>query len=455
MTTLRILLPVLIALLLSACVPYYYGIREDVWVTMSEPERLAAIDAYKERQLAIQRANEARAEQHRLELERMREAREDEEARHRARIEAFYQMQHNYGDMVRVRLQGGTMRINGHSRAYRPVVFTITDGEVRTITIYATNGDIVDLQVAYIDGRLYFDGSPTTQNSRTARLSLNVDWGLGHVYAGVSTRNVVSLANVEIYIEIVDTRYYDLRRVQLPAIVVHRDARQERFDQRRFDAMRPLRPNWPDRRDQQYDRRDQRLDRRETGLEQREQQLDRYQQQLNQREQVMDRDQRQLDRQQQQVDKDQRQLERQQQQVDNNQRQLERQQQQLDRQQQQRDRQAQKQQEPDSRYSRPDYRQERPAAPVATPQPEKTVKSRPESTPAAQKPAPAAPATPAKKQTLYDKRKAAQAKEVTKKEKKESGKKDETSSEEESDTVEEGKELKSTKEQNTLKRLGR
>ena len=70
---------------------------------------------------SIQRANEARAEQHRLELERMREAREDEEARHRARIEAFYQMQHNYGDMVRVRLQGDTMRINGHSRAYRPV----------------------------------------------------------------------------------------------------------------------------------------------------------------------------------------------------------------------------------------------------------------------------------------------------------------------------------------------
>jgi len=290
MMSIRLLLPILTLLLLSACTPRIYGIREDIWVTMSEPERLVAIDAYKERQIAIQRANEARAQQQRLELERLRQLREEEEARHRARIEAFYHGDHHYGDLLRVRLQGGTMHINGRSRAFRPVVFTIAEGEIRTISVYATNGAAVDLQVAYINGRLYLDGEPASHASRTARLALSLDWGLGHIYAGVNTRNVVSLANVEIYVEIVDTRHYDLRRSQLPAIVIHRDARRERFDQYRLDTVQPPRLSWPDRRDQQ-------LDRREMQLDQRERQMDREQNQLERKEMMLDRKEQQLDRQ--------------------------------------------------------------------------------------------------------------------------------------------------------------
>ena len=60
MRSLFTLLPALVILLLTACTPMVYGVREDVWVTMSEPERLQAIEAYKQHQIAVQRAAEAR-----------------------------------------------------------------------------------------------------------------------------------------------------------------------------------------------------------------------------------------------------------------------------------------------------------------------------------------------------------------------------------------------------------
>lgn len=342
MKSMRWIIPSLLALLLlAACTPYYYGVREDIWLTMSEPERLAAIDAYKERQLAIQRANEARAQQRKLELERLRLFRAEEESRHHARIQAIYQTSHAYGDLIRVRLQGGTMYINGRSRAYRPAVFTIANGEIRNITIYSNRGDAVDLQVAYIDGRLYFDGEPTTHSNRTARLTLGLDWGLGHIYAGVSTRNTVRLSNVEIYVEIIDTRRHDLRRSQLPAIVIHRDAGREQFDQRRIDNIRPQRLNWPDPRQQQLNRQERKLDRREEQLNQMQQQIEQREREMKQQQHQVNRQQKQVDRRQQQVEKQQDALERQQRQVEKQKRQVDRQQQRVDYRQQQTDRQPQ------------------------------------------------------------------------------------------------------------------
>jgi|GEM_PF-6681992 len=228
MTTTRFLQLTLLILLLSGCTSTVYGVREETWRTMSETEHLQAIDAYKERQVAYQRGSEERISRQQLELQRLQQWQADEDARHNARVIAIYQSGNRYGDLLRIRLQGGYMLHQGRIAYYQPVVFTISAGETRLIPVHAHSGQIVRLQVAYLNGRLFIDGS-AQQTGLCAQLTFDTGWGFGQIYTGLFSRNSLQLQDVEAYVEIVDTRKHDLRRAKLPAIVVRREVQRKHY----------------------------------------------------------------------------------------------------------------------------------------------------------------------------------------------------------------------------------
>ena len=59
----------LLAVCMSACTPKIYGVPQDRWETMSEQERIAAMDAYKARQEVLRQQREEQARLRAMEKE--------------------------------------------------------------------------------------------------------------------------------------------------------------------------------------------------------------------------------------------------------------------------------------------------------------------------------------------------------------------------------------------------
>ena len=59
----RIILFGLVFAVIAACTPMIYGVPQDRWDLMTEQERIAAMEAYKERQIAYQQAAAEQAKQ--------------------------------------------------------------------------------------------------------------------------------------------------------------------------------------------------------------------------------------------------------------------------------------------------------------------------------------------------------------------------------------------------------
>lgn len=184
-----------LALFLTSCVSYMYGVPQEQWDRMSEAERISAMQVYEREQQARRQAAEERARQ--LAFEREQEKIRQAELRRvrQERIDALHRGEGAYGELLRVRLQGGQIKIGDRYYRYEPMTFTIADDETREIGALDRKGREVVLQVAYMKGMLAFDG---------LRLPYDRSWGRGRLYAETSTSGRLALHGVDLFVEVHD-----------------------------------------------------------------------------------------------------------------------------------------------------------------------------------------------------------------------------------------------------------
>ena len=186
---------------LVACTPYMYGVPQDTWDRMSEPERIQAMQVYEREQQARRQAAEKRAQRQAIEDQARRKTaeeraqheaqeRERAQARHAAmererheRIEAIHRGQGAHGELIRVRLQGGKIRIGEHYHRYEPLTFTIADGETMKFGVADSHGREVDLTATYANGAFLLEGG---------RFPYDRSWGRGRLYAAPASQGHMS-----------------------------------------------------------------------------------------------------------------------------------------------------------------------------------------------------------------------------------------------------------------------
>ena len=214
--------------LLAACAPYMYGVPQAKWDRMSEPERIEAMRVYEREQQARRAAAEERARRQAAEDEARRQAAEEQarrdalerqraqarqaalERERRERIEKIHRGEGIYGELIRVRVQGGRVRLADRLHRYEPVTFTIADGETRQIAVADPQGRVVDLSASYAGGALSLEG---------VRFPYDRSWGRGRMYADTGTNGAVQLRGVDVFIEVRD-RSTRSERERLRLVVV-------------------------------------------------------------------------------------------------------------------------------------------------------------------------------------------------------------------------------------------
>ncbi|MBP1728507.1 MAG: hypothetical protein H6Q56_880 [Deltaproteobacteria bacterium] len=201
-----------VSVLLAACTSYRYGVPQETWDRMSEPERIEAMGVYEREQQARRQAAEERARRQAVERERERARQAELERARQERIEAIHRGEGAYGELLRVRLQGGRIKVGDRQQRYEPITFTIADGETLDIGVADRKGREVPLLVTYAGGALSLDG---------IRFPYNRHWGRGKLYADTDTPGELELRGADVFIEIHDrsSRY----ERQLPRLVIIRE----------------------------------------------------------------------------------------------------------------------------------------------------------------------------------------------------------------------------------------
>ena len=220
--------PVMLVIL-AACAPYMYGVPQESWDRMSEPERIEAMRIYEQkeqarRQAAEERARrqaaedqarrlaaEAQARRDALERERAQARQAAQERERRERIEMIHRGEGAYGELIRVRLQGGKIRIGDRHHHYEPVTFTIAEGETRKIAVADRQGRVFDLTATYAGGALSLEG---------VRFPYDRSWGRGRLYANTGTSGAHELRGVDLFIE-VHARSSRVEREMPRLVIIH------------------------------------------------------------------------------------------------------------------------------------------------------------------------------------------------------------------------------------------
>lgn len=179
--------------LLSACSPRIYGVPEEQWERMSSQERQAAMAHW-------QAVEEAREERRAREAELAAEQQRQDQLRI-ARIRDGDGLP---GDLLRVSIERGQMRVGGSHRDIEPLSFTIASGEIRELPVQARRGNRVyraTLRVGYEDGTLMLD-MPGFGDRGAARLVYGAGWNRG-TRERVSSDGPLRLRDVSVYVEAV------------------------------------------------------------------------------------------------------------------------------------------------------------------------------------------------------------------------------------------------------------
>lgn len=208
MSLIKTLITGLILIIITACTPMIYGVPQERWDLMSENERIVAMEAYKERQIAYQQAATERA-RIRAEQNAIRQAQlEEEMQRRQERVDLIYRGRAgSYGDLIEIILYDGSIRLNGKKRGYSPVTFKIADGEVKSVPIYYSKGRKAELFVLYENRHLWLDTDAYGQNTRRAgHLVYNDNWANGVTYTGINSHGSRDIRGVNIDIDVVEPR---------------------------------------------------------------------------------------------------------------------------------------------------------------------------------------------------------------------------------------------------------
>lgn len=186
-------------LLLNGCAPTYYGVPEEEWQKMGEPERVAAIEGYNERQRI--------REQRRLEEQKRRRLEAEQQARVRKEhVDSIYNgSSGQFGDLLRVSMRNGKIRIGGKHRTYRPVSFKIADQECKAIPVvyekkyYSYSGEVA---VCYIEGSLLVDAGKSNRHGAVA-ITYDSGWARGKTYTNINSNGRGDLEGVTVFVQAV------------------------------------------------------------------------------------------------------------------------------------------------------------------------------------------------------------------------------------------------------------
>ncbi len=189
-------------ILVPGCSTSHYGVADEEWQKMSEAERVVAIEGYNERQRI--------REESRLEEAKAKRVVAEQRARERKEhIQSIYNGNGGqFGDLLRVSMKGGKIRIGGKHRSYRPVSFKIADKECKSIKLvsekkHSSHGG--QITACYRDGLLLLDVSGSGSRGATA-LTYDSGWAKGQTYQHVESDGKNELENVEVYVLVVAPR---------------------------------------------------------------------------------------------------------------------------------------------------------------------------------------------------------------------------------------------------------
>ncbi len=193
----------ILILFLAACTPRIYGVPEDRWETMSEQERVAAMEAYKARQEALRQQREERAHLKAME-KKAQLAREAEEARRlQIRVDAIYRGEGLYGELLRVTLQGGMLQFHGVHKPFHPVSFRIAAGEGKDVQIVSAHGRKARMAVFYDGSNLLLDVKPKSVRSTAIRLPYEDSWETGATYPHLTAKGPLEMRGVDVTVRII------------------------------------------------------------------------------------------------------------------------------------------------------------------------------------------------------------------------------------------------------------
>lgn len=186
-------------LLLSACTPAHFGVPEEVWNRMSEAERLEAMRGYNERARLREEAAQREADARRQAEHEVALARE-------ARVRAIHDGLGRPGDLIRVSVQGGQMRLGGKHRSYAPVAFSLASGERLQVEVVSNDHKYTQyrgmLSVYYEDGLLMLDDGHARQDARAGRVTYDPAWRQSLRYQ-MDTRGPLELRDAEVMVSTV------------------------------------------------------------------------------------------------------------------------------------------------------------------------------------------------------------------------------------------------------------
>lgn len=226
------IITLVLMLFLAACTSFIYGVPQETWDRMSESERIEVMRGYEREQQARRLAAEERARRQAAE-DRARRQAEEEQARRQAferererehqarlararqeRIEAIHRGEGAYGELLRVRLQGGRIRVHDRHYRYEPITFTIADDETLEIGVAERRGRGREaaLIVTYSGGALSLEGR---------RFLYDRGWGRGRLYPDTSTSGPLELRGVDVFIEAHNRSSRHER--ELPRLVIIRE----------------------------------------------------------------------------------------------------------------------------------------------------------------------------------------------------------------------------------------
>ncbi|MEJ2660817.1 MAG: hypothetical protein P8Z73_08860 [Desulfobacteraceae bacterium] len=231
---------------LAACTPRIYGVPEDRWETMSEQERVAAMEAYKARQETLRQQREERARLRAMEKEAQL-AREAEEASQRQmHVDAIYRGEGLYGELLRVSLKDGQLQFHGVHKPFHPVSFRIAAGEMKDVQIVNMQGRKASMAVFYDGSNLLLDEKPNSRRSMAVRLPYEDAWQTGATYPDLVAKGPLEMRGVDVTVRIIGQPPRDrnhrrhrhpgaaqpsVRMPQRPAVVVVKEPGHRRGSQ--------------------------------------------------------------------------------------------------------------------------------------------------------------------------------------------------------------------------------
>ena len=191
--------------MLGGCTPTVFGVPEPQWAQMTETQRQLAISGYNERELIREQRWHAEAEQRARNAEiAALEAQRQEEVRLQ-HVDAIYAgYGGRYGDLIQISIQGGTARLGGKQRGYKPLALKLANGEIIKVHLQARGGRYTKpLLISYHDGLLIVDAG--RDDRAGTRLVFDKKWRSGRKYA-VDSDGPTRLRGARVYVQIIPHR---------------------------------------------------------------------------------------------------------------------------------------------------------------------------------------------------------------------------------------------------------